>query len=399
MKILLVGLYYFPKIGGVENSLKSIAKELISLGHEVAILTLDSTTNRKQIDLVEGVKVFRFPLKASVIPPLTHKRIKDKARVAFDEVILDFSPDQIWTRNSIVASGLLLNSKVKHIKHIFSTSSRLNIDGLYNNIKDNTYPRRLIIKFIKLMDYLSLFNIDKVLLKSNRVTPFVFSSMMREQILNEHKIIKKNIRVVKPGVDRSLFNRNTERKNQLISKYNYLEDKYFLYVGRVANSKNVDILIDSIKLIKKLNLVIVGEGPQLNDLQERVAKYHLTDRVFFMGSQKEDLPLIYTLAEVTVLPTKIETFGQVLIESLSCGTPVIGFGENTIFKTAVSEIIIDENYGKIVNNFSPFSLSNAIVAYENLSAKDKEIIAKKNTKYVSDVFNWKNTVELILNDK
>ncbi len=91
----------------------------------------------------------------------------------------------------------------------------------------------------------------------------------------------------------------------------------FLSVGRLAVEKNIEAFL-------RLNLpgtkVVVGDGPALAALAERYPE------ALFLGQKEgEELASIYAAADVFVFPSRTDTFGLVLLEALSSGTPVAGF--------------------------------------------------------------------------
>ena len=90
-----------------------------------------------------------------------------------------------------------------------------------------------------------------------------------------------------------------------------------LYVGRVSKEKNLDVLCD---LEDCYNIEIVGGGPYLEQLKEKYP------RVKFLGYQSgTELANSYARADVFAFPSKTDTFGIVIIEALSVGTPVAGY--------------------------------------------------------------------------
>lgn len=91
----------------------------------------------------------------------------------------------------------------------------------------------------------------------------------------------------------------------------------FLYVGRVAVEKNIRAFLD---LDLPGQKVVVGGGPQLDELK------HKYPNVTFTGPKfGEDLARHYAAADVFVFPSLTDTFGLVVLEALSCGTPVAAF--------------------------------------------------------------------------
>jgi glycosyltransferase involved in cell wall biosynthesis len=91
-----------------------------------------------------------------------------------------------------------------------------------------------------------------------------------------------------------------------------------LYVGRVSKEKNID---DFCKLdVGQSTKIVVGDGPYMKKLQQ---KYPL---VSFVGYKfGKELAYFYQMADVCVFPSKVDTFGITILESMACGTPVAGY--------------------------------------------------------------------------
>jgi glycosyltransferase involved in cell wall biosynthesis len=108
----------------------------------------------------------------------------------------------------------------------------------------------------------------------------------------------------------------------------------------------------------------------------------LSSRVLFAGSQGEMLPGFYAISRVSVLPTTTESFGQVYLESLACGTPAVGFaGDGGRVLTATSEILRDGETGGVATRVSAAALAEKIdailalddVAYETMSVRARAV--------------------------
>ncbi len=91
----------------------------------------------------------------------------------------------------------------------------------------------------------------------------------------------------------------------------------FLYAGRVAVEKNIAAFLN---LDLPGTKVVVGDGPQRAALQARYPAVH-----FAGWRHGEDLARAYRGADVMVFPSRTDTFGLVLLESMACGTPVAAF--------------------------------------------------------------------------
>ncbi|PWZ02856.1 UDP-Glycosyltransferase/glycogen phosphorylase [Testicularia cyperi] len=101
-----------------------------------------------------------------------------------------------------------------------------------------------------------------------------------------------------------------------------------LYVGRISWEKNLRLLIEAFKLLptsvrSKAKLVFVGDGPARGDLTRLCNKLELD--ATFMGHQKgKRLAAMYASASIFAFPSFTETFGQVVLEALASGLPVVG---------------------------------------------------------------------------
>jgi len=125
----------------------------------------------------------------------------------------------------------------------------------------------------------------------------------------------KNLRAWTHGVDTELFGyQETPKDMDLLSG---LERPIHLYVGRVSYEKNIKAFLN---LNLKGSKVVCGVGPVLNELQ---AQY---DNVRWLGVlERSLLSQVYGAADVFVFPSLNETFGLVMLEAMSTGTPVAAF--------------------------------------------------------------------------
>lgn len=125
----------------------------------------------------------------------------------------------------------------------------------------------------------------------------------------------KNLRAWTHGVDTQLFEYQETPKDLVLLKD--LERPIHLYVGRVSYEKNIEAFLN-LKL--KGSKVVCGVGPVLNELK---AKY---EHVCWLGVlDRPSLAQVYGAADVFVFPSLNETFGLVMLEAMSTGTPVAAF--------------------------------------------------------------------------
>ncbi|MGI9145515.1 MAG: glycosyltransferase [Chloroflexota bacterium] len=110
-------------------------------------------------------------------------------------------------------------------------------------------------------------------------------------------------------------------------------EKIVLFVGRIQRLKGLEVLLRAFSQLNDLNarLLIVGgqkgtshEGREITRLHQLATRLGIAERTTFVGAVTHArLPLYYSAADATVMPSSYESFGLVAVESLACGTPVV----------------------------------------------------------------------------
>jgi glycosyltransferase involved in cell wall biosynthesis len=154
------------------------------------------------------------------------------------------------------------------------------------------------------------------------------SEQTKRDIIDFYKIEASKIQVIYQSCDPIFYkNRPLSIKSELTQKYN-LPPNFLLYVGTVNERKNLLGLIKSIEILdnqQDINLVVVGDGgAYFEKVKKYVGEKGLQKRVIFLPKiDFVDLPAIYKMARIFVLPSFFEGFGIPIIEALWSGTPVI----------------------------------------------------------------------------
>lgn len=164
------------------------------------------------------------------------------------------------------------------------------------------------------------------------------------------------------GVDHDIFNpmRRTSNSNP-----------YILCVSRVSQEKNLDKFCE----IKGYRKILVGDGPYLNDLKK---KYPDVEYVGYKYGK--ELAEYYANAECFVFPSVTDTFGIVMLESISCGTPIAAYPV-----TGPIDVI-----QQVVNGYMNHDLTYAIKDCMNI---DRDLVHSSSKKYT-----WENCTETFFNN-
>ena len=145
----------------------------------------------------------------------------------------------------------------------------------------------------------------------------------------EHTGVPRPVIVWKTGVDSELFNparRSRSMRYRMFGPNTSFTEKQmdsitlFLCVGRISPEKNFEFLSLVLERIPQTFLCIIGDGPYRNSLEPIFP----TDRVYFYGYLGgEDLACAYASADYFLYASLSETFGQVYLEAMASGTPVV----------------------------------------------------------------------------
>ncbi len=119
-----------------------------------------------------------------------------------------------------------------------------------------------------------------------------------------------------------------------------------LTCGRLSKQKNHRLLIKALSKIRNdINgkLVIIGEGEERTNLEKYISQERLTDHVFLLGWVENPFPYM-TICDVFALSSDYEGLGNVLVEALMCGTPIV----STDCPHGPREILENGRYGRLV---------------------------------------------------
>ena len=135
--------------------------------------------------------------------------------------------------------------------------------------------------------------------------------------------IKKEIEVVPNFIDTKKYeNLYSDCERELIASKN---EKIITHISNIRKVKRVDDVIEIFDRIQKkipAKLVIVGDGPEKESLENLCKKKGIDEKVLFVGNSHE-VDKILCFSDLFILPSEHESFGLVALEAMVCGVPVI----------------------------------------------------------------------------
>jgi glycosyltransferase involved in cell wall biosynthesis len=186
------------------------------------------------------------------------------------------------------------------------------------------------------------------------------------------------IRTLRNGVDLEMF--RPLPKRQVRDKLG-LTGPTLLSVGALIPRKRHDLVIRALPLIENATLVIAGSGPELETLRRLSRSIDVEDRVRFLGNvPHQQLPEIYSAADILVLASTREGWANVLLEAMACGTPAIATNV-----WGAPEVIRAEAAGRLLDHPTPEALACAV---RRLLADPPE---RAETRRYAEAFGWDAT--------
>lgn len=375
MKIGIFTDAYEPHISGVTTSIKMLKTALEKMHHEVFIVTANLDNNKfiyddkNRIIYLPGIKTGIYETKLTgIYSKKAMKIIKDWHL----DVIHSQTEFGIGYFSRIVAKKL--NLPIVHTYHtLYEDYVHYVTHGHFNNL-----AKKLAIKITK---YYCEKKCDELIVPTDKI---------KDLFINKYNI-SKPINVIPTGIDIDKFKLTSNMKKEIesIKKKYKIKDTDFIIgsVGRIAPEKSFDKLLYNIKEMIKVNtnikVMLVGGGPDLDNLKELTKKLQLEDYVIFTDKVNYELvPAYFNVFNVIVSFSKTETQGLTIIEGLAASKPTICI-EDDSFKA-----MIEPNYNgylfKNDNEFKDyiFKLMNDKKLYKDMSTN-----ARNSTyKYSKEVF-------------
>ncbi|MBO5031545.1 MAG: glycosyltransferase family 4 protein [Lachnospiraceae bacterium] len=363
MNILVVSHEYPPVGGGGANACLFLTKGYVQKGHKVTIVTV-WYSGLKEYEVVDGVEIFRVRSKRA-----------HKEHCSFLEMlsyILKALP---------IADRLQKEKKFEVCQVFFGIPS-----GLIGWFLKKKYKLPYVIRFGggDIPGFQERFTIVYKLIGpaiktiwKNAAALVANSQGLKDMALKFFD--KKEIGIIYNGVDTEVFYPLEKAERDEI---------HILFVSRLIERKGLQYIIPQLNDIqnhvdKKIKLLIVGDGPYRETLEQLAEENHVQKLVQFVGQKdKSEIVPYYQDADLFILPSAREGMPNVVLEAMACGLPII-----MTPCEGSKELVEDNGYIVQTNEFQKY-IVRLIVDSEKrkkMGAHSRELVNRK--------FTWNRSTE------
>lgn len=323
------------RAGGVERIRLELAREFKRKGHSVEFVL-----RLKQGELLDSV-LSEFPVYC-----LEAKRVRNMPWPLI-RYIRDRKPDALlvamWPLSGLAAICTKVSGVDTHV-----------VVSEHNDLRMTPAMKGKAALFLRFLGKYLYGLCHNVIAVSNGVRQSVseLTRLSSEKILVINNPLRSLVESEISAADKETFNIWQGSRLRIIS------------IGSLKPQKGFDILLKAFQTVAArcdASLMIIGEGPERSGLESLVREYNLEGSVFLLGYRPN--PECYLVhADLFVLASRWEGFGNVIIESLALGVPIV----SSDCPSGPAEILEDGKFGILVKVESPVALAGAIMQSRNL---------------------------------
>jgi 1,2-diacylglycerol 3-alpha-glucosyltransferase len=353
LKIAQICPRYSPDIGGVETHVKEISERLVKAGHDVEVITTDSTGKLNKKETINGVKVIRFrsfaPGNAYYFAPQISTYLKKH------------NYDVIHAHSYHAFPAFFASLSRNSGKFIFTP---------HYHRHGHTALRDLLHKPYRLLGKRIFSRADSVI---------CVSEYEKKLVESDFEVAAKTVKIPN-GINLKEFENLKQRGKD--SKKKTEREKLLLYVGRLEEYKGVQYIIQSLPELKGFRLRIIGKGPYEAELRNMANSSGVEGKVEWLKDlSRKELLECYADADIFLMLSSHEAYGITVAEALAAGTPCI-----VAKGSALEEFVNGKNCIGIENPVSKEKVARALKEIENKEIKKMEI--KEDFGVDKNIMDW-----------
>ena len=314
MRIAIFTEAYLPRINGVVTHIKLLKEGLEQLGHQVLIVTADGDAQKHYLEdgvlHCPGIKLKRKLSGFETSVPVSRTRLN---------YVKDFKPDiiHVETEWGMGVCGVTI-AKMLKVPLVYTMHT------MYDEYIYYVAPNPLVKTVKKLSHkYMRTF--------ANRANAITGPSAKCSEYLQSAGV-KMPVNVIPNPVELDDFSPehfDPEEKKALREKLGIPQDAFLAcFVGRLGREKSIDLLIrywhEAVKPEENMYLLIIGGGPEEENLRNLIAELDCGDRVIMSGRvEHPDLPPYLLAGDIYVTASLSDTNSISMLEGMAAGLPVL----------------------------------------------------------------------------
>ena len=329
-----VGIFtdtYPPYINGVSTSVLMLKKALEKKGHQVYIVTVNPENLKYKFE--ENGKVVRIP---GLPVGIYDYRLTGIYPLSLIKKIKKWNLDVIHSQTEF---------GVGTFARIISRQFKIPLVHTYHTMYED-YVHYITHGYFnrsskKIVEYLTVFYCDKT------ISELVVPTKKAYELFKQKYKVNRNVYIVPTGIDVEKFYKENHPKFNINQKRKEIgldsKDFIILFVGRIASEKNIELLLTSMRSLvgisNKIKLLIVGDGPDLENYKKYTEKNHLENQIIFAGKVPwNKIPDYYLMADCFVTASHTETQGLTVIEAMAASLPVVVIEDESFEGTVIDNL-------------------------------------------------------------
>ncbi|AGB38746.1 glycosyltransferase [Natronococcus occultus SP4] len=369
MNIMRVVPSLYPeKMGGIGLHAHHLSRLQAEDGHDITVYTSDNgDSSLPGCETRDGYKVKRYrqvarPMNNTITPGIVSDLVKEAEQ--YDVVHIH---SHLYFSSVVAALASQLRDK----------PTVLTNHGLISQ----SVPKWIQLTYLPTVGRLAFESADRILCYHERD---------RNELLDRG--VNTEIDVIHNGIDCEQFAPTaTDGGSASNAVDDNTEAPYVAFVGRLQPGKGAHYLIDAFARIAdsypERELVLVGDGPQREELEDLAREAGIRDRVEFMGEMpNEAIPGVVGEADLFALPSLAEGMPRTVLEALACETPVV-----TTDLKQLRPLV--EDVGQLVPPESPAELADALDEFLGMDSEQRAQMGKRGREKILDGYSWRDTVQ------
>jgi 1,2-diacylglycerol 3-alpha-glucosyltransferase len=320
MRIAMVSDNFYPELGGIQDSVLSLARELGARGHSVCCYVPAAVAKNfevahlpfEEIDLGKNVRierVFSLPIKS---PTQQSRFVIPTGRLT--SLFKKFAPDIIHS-HTFFGLGLDARHAARHLNIPFVGTNHWAIAAF-----DNYFPHLEKVFQKYSLKFVSWYY--NACVRVSAPSHSVFVEMLKNNFSASYQVISNPI-------DTDVFHAVTLSEKKILKKKLALPEHTLVYAGRLAVEKKIDVVIRALALVQKkfpdVVLALAGHGTDRVRLEALISELALEKNVKFFGTlDKAHLAELYQASDVFTIASCSETQSMVLLQAAASGLPAVG---------------------------------------------------------------------------